>query len=75
MKKQNGSRTRGEVVIPEPMEVRGEESIGGTSAELNSDDNTLDAVHELGMYRNVSEEHPKELNMNAELGKTEKRSK
>lgn len=50
----------------------GEQTISGTNADLESDDNTLDAVHEAGLYGDQDEEHPGEINIAKEVEKDEK---
>lgn len=50
----------------------GEQTISGTNADLESDDNTLDAAHEAGLYEDQDEEHPGELGIDKEVAKDEK---
>lgn len=49
-----------------------EASCSGHMTDLESDDNMLDNVHEMGLYLSVDEEHPKELNIAKEIDKAEK---
>ena len=51
---------------------QGEESISGSMAGVESDDNTLDAAHEMGLYQKADEEHPKEVGIAEEIDKAEK---
>ncbi len=50
----------------------GEESISGSTPDLESDDNTLDAAHEAGLYEDQDEEHPGEIGIAQEEEKDEK---
>lgn len=50
----------------------GEESISGTMAELESDDDVLMAVHEVGLALGEDYEHPRELNISADIEKAER---
>lgn len=51
----------------------GEDSISGSTPDLESDDNALDAAHEAGLYEDQDEEHPGEVNIAEEVGKTEEK--
>lgn len=49
----------------------GESGMGGTTADLESDDDTLVAANEVGLYTDVDDEHPKPLNIADEINKAE----
>ena len=49
-----------------------EEGMDGSTPNLESDDNMLDAVHGVGLYPQADEEHPAELNLAAEIEQAEK---
>lgn len=57
--------------LPEDIKT-GEQSISGSEADLESDDNVLDAAHNVGLYEDQDEEHPGELNVAKEVEKDEK---
>lgn len=50
----------------------GEQSISGSAAELETDDNALDAAHQAGLYEDQDEEHPGEIGIAPEVEKDEK---
>ena len=50
----------------------GEQTISGSTPNPESDDNTLDAAHQAGLYEDQDEEHPGELNIAKEVEKDEK---
>lgn len=50
----------------------GEQSISGSEADLESDDNVLDAANKAGIYENQDEEHPGEIDIAKEVEKDEK---
>ncbi len=50
----------------------GEQSISGSNADPESDDNTLDAAHDAGLYEDQDEQHPGEINVAEEVQKDEK---
>lgn len=50
----------------------GEQSISGSNAGPESDDNTLDNSHKAGLYEDQDEEHPGEINVAEEVSKDEK---
>ena len=50
----------------------GEESISGTVAGLESDDDVLKAAHEMGIGLSEDYEHPKELDIAKDIEKAEK---
>lgn len=50
----------------------GEESISGTIAGLESDDDVLKAVHEMGIGLSEDYEHPKELDIAYDIQKAER---
>lgn len=45
----------------------GEGSISGSTPDLESDDDTLENAHEMGLYKADDGEHPQELNVAAEV--------
>lgn len=49
----------------------GEQTISGSNPDLESDDNTLDAAHKVGIYEDQDEEHPGELGVDEEIHKDE----
>lgn len=49
----------------------GEQSISGSTPDSESDDNTLDAAHNSGLYEDQDEEHPGELGIDKEVRKSE----
>jgi len=49
-----------------------EASCSGHMTDLESDDNVLDNIHEMGLYLSSDEEHPAELNIAKEIDKAEK---
>ncbi len=49
----------------------GEQSISGSTPDPESDDNTLDAAHDVGLYEDQDEEHPGELGIDEEVRKDE----
>lgn len=49
----------------------GEQSISGSTPDPESDDNTLDAAHDVGLYEDQDEEHPGELGIDEEIRKDE----
>ncbi len=49
----------------------GEESMSGTMAGLESDDDVLAAAHEMGIGLSEDYEHPKELNIARDIEKAE----
>ena len=49
----------------------GEESISGTIAGLESDDDVLAAAHEMGIGLSEDYEHPKELNIAKDIERAE----
>lgn len=50
----------------------GEQTISGSNADPESDDNTLDTAHDAGLYEDQDEEHPGELGIDQEIRKDEK---
>lgn len=48
-----------------------EESLIGEAADLESDDDTLENAHDMGLYKADDGEHPQELNLAAEVQKAE----
>lgn len=52
----------------------GEESISGDMADLESDDNVLDAAHKVGLYENADEEHPEELGLDSQTDKDDEQN-
>lgn len=48
-----------------------EESLIGDAADLESDDDTLENAHDMGLYRKDDGEHPQELNLAAEVQSAE----
>lgn len=53
-------------------DVTGEESVSGSTPDLESDDDTLKSAQDAGLYENQDEEHPGELNIASEIEKDEK---
>ncbi len=49
----------------------GEGKISGNTPDLESDDDTLENAHEMGLYKADDGEHPQELNIAAEVMKAE----
>jgi len=49
----------------------GEESISGSTPDPESDDDTQDAAHKVGIYEDQDEEHPGELGIDQEIHKDE----
>mgnify|MGYP001601634247 CR=1 FL=1 len=49
----------------------GEESISGTIAGLESDDDVLEAAHQMGIGLSEDYEHPKELDIAKDIDKAE----
>ncbi|MBI2593076.1 hypothetical protein HYW44_00320 [Candidatus Daviesbacteria bacterium] len=49
----------------------GEGKISGGTPDLESDDDTLENAHEMGLYKDDDGEHPQELNLAAEVMKAE----
>lgn len=50
----------------------GEDSLSGSTTDLEADDNALDAAQSAGLYENADEEHPAELNIAGEIEKDER---
>lgn len=50
----------------------GEGKISGNNPDLESDDDTLENAHEMGLYKDDDGEHPQELNLADEVMKAEK---
>lgn len=50
----------------------GETSLVGDTPDLESDDDTLENTHSMGLYPNADDEHPAELNLAGEVEKAEK---
>lgn len=48
-----------------------EESIIGDMPDLESDDDTLENAHDMGLYKNDDGEHPQELNLAAQVQSAE----
>lgn len=46
--------------------------ISGSEADLESDDNALDAAHSVGLYPKADEEHPAELGVAEEIEEGDK---
>jgi hypothetical protein len=53
--------------------VADEQSLSGSTPDPESDDDTLEAAHEAGLYEDADDEHPAELNLAEEVEKDEKR--
>lgn len=51
--------------------LEGEGKISGSTPDLESDDDTLENAHEMGLYKADDGEHPQELNIAAEVMKAE----
>ena len=49
----------------------GEGKISGTNPDLESDDDTLENAHDMGLYKADDGEHPQELNIAAEVMEAE----
>lgn len=60
-----------EEAVPEDIKT-GEDTISGSEADLESDNNVLDAAHETGLYEDQDEEHPGEIGVDEEIYKDEK---
>jgi hypothetical protein len=60
-----------DAVMSQPYN-EGEDSLSGSTAGLESDDNALDAAQVAGLYDDADEEHPVELNLAAEIEKDER---
>lgn len=50
----------------------GEQTISGSTPDPESDDDTLKAAQDAGLYENQDEEHPGELGIDQEIRKDEK---
>ena len=50
----------------------GNEDEAGSMADLESDDNALDAAQKMGLYNKADEEHPVEVGIGEEINKAEK---
>lgn len=59
-----------ENAVPEDIKT-GEQTISGSTPDPESDDNTLDAAHDQGLYEDQDEEHPGELGVDQETHKDE----
>lgn len=57
--------------LVETPEQEGEKSISGDMPSPESDDDTLENVHKVGLYENQDEEHPGELGIAQELEEDE----
>ena len=55
----------------EKVSEDGEEKISGSVPDLESDDDTLENAHEMGLYKADDGEHPQELNLADEVMKAE----
>ena len=53
------------------MEFVEDESLTGDMPALESDDDTLENAHDMGLYRKDDGEHPQELNLASEVQKAE----
>ena len=53
------------------MEFVEDESLTGDMASLESDDDTLENAHDMGLYKGDDGEHPQELNLAGEVMKAE----
>lgn len=54
-----------------PEDIRGEESVSGSTPLPESDDDTLDMEHEMGLYKKEDEAHPKESGLGEEVNEAE----
>lgn len=54
-------------------ENTGEESISGSTPDLESDDDTLETAHKAGLYQNADEEHPAELGIGQQVNNAEEK--
>lgn len=58
--------------LPKSPQEEGEESISGSMAGLESDDDVLATAHEMGIGLSGDYEHPKELNIARDMDRAEK---
>ena len=54
-----------------PPSVIGEQSVSGDMPDPESDDDTLENEHEVGLKLNEDEEHPKPLDLAGDMNKAE----
>ncbi|QQG43342.1 MAG: hypothetical protein HYW45_04080 [Candidatus Daviesbacteria bacterium] len=59
----------------ETPEEEGEQSISGDTPAPESDDDTLENVHKVGLYEDQDEEHPGELGIAEEIEEDEEERK
>lgn len=57
--------------LVETVAKDGEEKISGSVPDLESDDDTLENAHEMGLYKADDGEHPQELDLAGEVMKAE----
>lgn len=55
-------------------DTTGEQSISGSTPDLEADDDTLKTAQDTGLYESQDEEHPGELNIAGEVEKDEKQN-
>lgn len=60
-------------VLPAPPHTVGEHTVSGSSPDPVSDDDTLRNSHEVGLRLDEDYEHPKELNIAADVAAAERR--
>lgn len=53
-------------------DMKGEESFAGSMPDLEDADDTLQAEHEMGLYPNEDQAHPREGGLSEEVEKAEK---
>jgi len=61
-----------EVLKEASPSIRGEESVGGSTPSVESDDDTLQNVHRVGMQLDEDYEHPKEISISRDIDEAEK---
>lgn len=54
-----------------PPYIQGEASMSGSAADVESDDDMLEASQEVGLRQDESDEHPKPLNIAEDIKKSE----